>query len=58
MKIQKFLNNCSSGNCGNVTLPLKYKTVIGNAGIEFSAGQKQRILIVRAICKKFSNYNF
>lgn len=33
------------------TLPLKYKTIIGNAGLEFSAGQKQRILIARAIYK-------
>jgi len=30
-------------------LPLKYKTVIGNAGSNISLGQKQRILIARAV---------
>jgi len=33
------------------SLPLKYKTKIGNTGSGLSAGQKQRILIARAIYK-------
>lgn len=33
------------------SLPLKYKTTIGNDGINLSQGQKQRILIARAIYK-------
>lgn len=32
-------------------LPLKYKTMVGSNGIGLSTGQKQRILIARAICK-------
>lgn len=32
-------------------LPLKFKTKIGNSGMELSMGQKQRILIARAIYK-------
>lgn len=38
-------------------LPLKYDTVIGADGIELSKGQKQRILIARAIYKN-PNYIF
>jgi ATP-binding cassette subfamily B protein len=33
------------------TLPLKFKTKIGNSGVELSMGQKQRILIARAVYK-------
>lgn len=32
-------------------LPNKYKTKIGNAGIQLSGGQKQRLLIARAVYK-------
>ena len=33
------------------SLPLKHKTIIGNIGNGLSSGQKQRILIARAIYK-------
>ena len=34
-----------------MTLPLKYNTIIGRDGINLSQGQKQRILIARAVYK-------
>lgn len=34
-----------------MSLPLKYNTIIGNEGIGISQGQKQRILIARAVYK-------
>lgn len=35
-----------------MTLPLKYETKIGSEGVGLSQGQKQRILIARAVYKK------
>ena len=32
-----------------ISLPLKYKTKIGRDGVGLSQGQKQRILIARAV---------
>ena len=38
------------------SLPLSYKTQIGHEGKGLSLGQKQRILIARAVYKKTSVY--
>ncbi len=40
-----------------MTLPLKYETKIGSEGVGLSQGQKQRILIARAVYKE-PNYIF
>jgi len=50
---EKLLNAVEIANIKNFIeeLPLKYNTVIGNEGQNLSQGQKQRILIARAVYK-------
>ncbi len=50
---RKLINAAKTANIHDfiMSLPLKYNTIIGNEGQNLSQGQKQRILIARAVYK-------
>lgn len=50
---ENLINACKIANIYEfiTSLPMKFETIIGNAGVQLSGGQLQRILIARAVYK-------